>query len=461
MKFVDRLEEMSTLENEYRRHSASFVVVYGRRRVGKTELIRHFIKEKPSLYFLASEESESLNRESFKRQAADYLNDDLLREAAIERWELIFERLVASSDSKRLVIVIDEFQYIGKNNPAFLSVFQGIWDNLLSKNNVMVILCGSLVSMMMSQTLNYESPLYGRRTAQIRLRPIKFEYYNEFFDSQYSEEELVKRYSLTGGVPKYIEMFQNSSDLNRAIQESLLNVSSYLYDEPNFLLQKEVSEIGSYFSILRTIAEGNHKVSSIAALVQQKQTNLPRYLKVLIDLDLLEREVPVTENNPDKSKKGQYQIRDNFLRFWFKFIYPNRSYVEMSHSDVVMNRLSKNFIDGHVSYVFEQICQEKLWNLSANGKLPGILERIGRWWDNSHEIDVVGLSESDNLLVAGECKFWNGPVGANILSQLEHKTTFIDWHKDSRKNIYILFSINGFTDELKAVAKDRDDVMLI
>ena len=452
---------MSTLENEYRRHSASFVVVYGRRRVGKTELIRHFIKEKPSLYFLASEESESLNRESFKRQAADYLNDDLLREAAIERWELIFERLVASSDSKRLVIVIDEFQYIGKNNPAFLSVFQGIWDNLLSKNNVMVILCGSLVSMMMSQTLNYESPLYGRRTAQIRLRPIKFEYYNEFFDSQYSEEELVKRYSLTGGVPKYIEMFQNSSDLNRAIQESLLNVSSYLYDEPNFLLQKEVSEIGSYFSILRTIAEGNHKVSSIAALVQQKQTNLPRYLKVLIDLDLLEREVPVTENNPDKSKKGQYQIRDNFLRFWFKFIYPNRSYVEMSHSDVVMNRLSKNFIDGHVSYVFEQICQEKLWNLSANGKLPGILERIGRWWDNSHEIDVVGLSESDNLLVAGECKFWNGPVGANILSQLEHKTTFIDWHKDSRKNIYILFSINGFTDELKAVAKDRDDVMLI
>lgn len=461
MKFVDRLDEMSTLENEYRRHSASFVVVYGRRRVGKTELIRHFIKEKPSLYFLASEESESLNRESFKRQAADYLNDDLLREAAIERWELIFERLVATSDSKRLVIVIDEFQYIGKNNPAFLSVFQRIWDNLLSKNNVMVILCGSLVSMMMSQTLNYDSPLYGRRTAQIHLRPIKFEYYNEFFDSQYSEEELVKRYSLTGGVPKYIEMFQNSSDLNRAIQESLLNVSSYLYDEPYFLLQKEVSEIGSYFSILRTIAEGNHKVSSIAALVQQKQTNLPRYLKVLVDLDLLEREVPVTENNPDKSKKGQYQIRDNFLRFWFKFIYPNRSYVEMSHIDVVMNRLSKNFIDGHVSYVFELICQDKLWNLSANGKLPGILEKIGRWWDNSHEIDVVGLSEADNLLVAGECKFWNGPVGANILSQLELKTTFIDWHKDSRKNIYIIFSINGFTDDLKAVAKARDDVLLI
>ncbi len=461
MKFVDRLDEMSTLENEYRRQSASFVVVYGRRRVGKTELIRNFIKDKPALYFLATEESESLNRESFKRQAADYLNDALLREAAIDRWDLIFERLVSSSDSKRLVIVIDEFQYIGKNNPAFLSVFQRIWDNLLSKNNVMIILCGSLVSMMMSQTLNYDAPLYGRRTAQIRLRPIKFEYYNEFFDSQYSEEDLVKRYSLTGGVPKYIEMFQNSSDLNKAIEDSLLNVSSYLYDEPNFLLQKEVSEIGSYFSILRTIAEGNHKVSSIATLVQQKQTNLPRYLKVLVDLDLLQREVPVTENNPDKSKKGQYQIRDIFLRFWFKFIYPNRSYLEMSHSDVVMNRLSKNFVDGHVSYVFEQICQEKLWTLSAEGKLPGLLERVGRWWDNSHEIDVVGLSETDNLLVVGECKFWNGPVGVNILTALEQKTAFIDWRRDSRKTIYMIFSINGFTEELKAVAKARDDVMLI
>lgn len=461
MKFVDRLNEMATLDNEYRRDGASFIVVYGRRRVGKTELIRHFIKDKSAIYFLATEESEAMNREAFKRQVADYLNDELLREAVVDRWDLIFEKLVSSSNSQRTVIVIDEFQYIGKNNPEFLSVFQRVWDNLLSKENVMVILCGSLVSMMMSQTLNYDAPLYGRRTAQIRLRPISFEYYNEFFDSNYSEEELVKRYSLTGGVPKYIEMFQNSSDLQNAIKNSLLNVSSFLFDEPNFLLQKEVSDIGSYFSILRVIAEGNHKISNIAGLIQQKQTNLPRYLNVLIDLDLLEREVPVTEKNPDKSKKGQYQIRDNFLRFWFRFIYPNLSYLEISHSDVVLNLLSKNFVDGHVSYVYEQICQEKLWTLSAKGLLPGLLERVGRWWDNSHEIDVVGLSEKDDLLVVGECKFWKGPVGSNILYQLEQKTTFVEWHKDSRKIIYVIFSVNGFTDALKAVANVREDVMLI
>lgn len=307
----------------------------------------------------------------------------------------------------------------------------------------------------------YDAPLYGRRTAQIRLRPIKFFHYHEFFDTELSVEELVKRYSLTGGVPKYIEMFQHTHELDEAICSSLLNPSSYLFDEPNFLLQKEVTDIGSYFSILRIIAAGNHKSSKIATLLQQKQTNLPRYLKVLIDLDLLEREVPVTEANPAKSKTGLYQIRDNFIRFWFQFIYPNRSYLEMGHTEVVMERLAKNFIESQVSFVYEQICQEKLWELSAQGKLPGLLERVGRWWDNSHEIDVAGISEADNLLVLGECKFWNGPVGLNILSQLEEKASFVDWHKEKRRTVYILFSINGFSKELMAMAESRQDVILV
>jgi len=461
MRFIDRVNEMATLENEYKRKSASMVIIFGRRRVGKTELIRHFIQNKPSLYFLATEEAESMNRVAFQEQIADFLNSDLLRGSTIDRWEPLFQQLVLEARDERLVIVIDEFQYIGKSNPAFLSVFQRIWDTILSKANVMVILCGSLISMMMSQTLNYDSPLYGRRSAQIKLRPINFSHYHEFFDDAPSAEELISRYSVTGGIPKYIEMFQQSHDLREAIRNSLLNPSSYLFDEPNFLLQKEVTDIGSYFSILRIIAAGNHKPSKISALIQQKQTNLPRYFKVLLELDLLEREVPVTEANPEKSRKGIYQIKDNFIRFWFQFIYPNRSYIEMGHEDVVLNRLEKNFIDNQVSFVFENICKEKLWELSATGKLPGLLEKVGRWWDSSHEIDVVGLSEADNLLVLGECKYWTGPIGLNILAQLEGKAAFVDWRKDKRKTIYILFSINGFSDELISVAAARKDVVLV
>ena len=460
MRFIDRISEMETLEREYRRDEASMVIIYGRRRVGKTELIRYFIKDKPALYFLATEEAEAMNREAFKEQVADYLDSDLMRGSSIDRWELIFQQLVMGLGDKRMVIVIDEFQYIGKNNPAFLSVFQRVWDTILSRANVMVILSGSLVSMMMDQTLNYDAPLYGRRTAQIRLRPINFAYYHDFFDNKLTEEELIKCYSLTGGVPKYVDMFQYSSDWREAVRCSILNSSNYLFEEPNFLLQKEVKDIGSYFSILRIVAAGNHKLSKIAAMLQQKQTNLPRYLKVLTDLDLLEREVPVTESNPDKSKKGLYQIRDAFIRFWFKFVYPNRSYIEMGHPDVVMNRLERNFIDSQVSFVYEQICREKLWTLSAEGKLPGLLEKVGRWWDSSHEIDVAGLSEEDNLLVLGECKFWSGPVGVNILTELVQKAAFVDWHKDKRKTVYIIFSVNGYSEELTAVGKIREDVIL-
>ncbi len=461
MKFVDRGRELQTLQKEYERGTSSMVILYGRRRVGKTELIRHFIEGKPSLYFLATEESEAMNREAFQRQAAEFLDDDLLRSSVLTRWEPIFQQLAKASGKRRIILVIDEFQYIGKNNPAFLSVFQRIWDTILKDADIMLILCGSLVSMMLSQTLNQSSPLYGRRTAQMHVRPIPFAHYPEFFEASFSREELIRRYSITGGVPKYIEMFVGQENLIDAVQESILDPSSFLFDEPVFLLQKEVTDIGSYFSILRVIAAGNHKLSKIAAALQQKQTSLPRYLNMLIDLDLLEREVPVTEKNPAKSKKGLYQIRDNFLRFWFQFIYPNRSYLEMGHSEVVLRRLKQNFVDNQVSFVYEQICQEMLWKLSAEGKLPGLLERVGRWWDNAHEIDVVGLSEEDHLLVLGECKFWTGPVGINVLTALEQKAAFVDWQKNDRKTLYILFSIHGFSEDLRTVAAARDDVMLL
>lgn len=461
MQFIDRKSELAVLDKEYQRPGASLVILYGRRRVGKTSLLKEFMREKRSLYFLATEESEAMNRQAFQKLLADFLTNDLLQAASITRWEVLFQQLVKASKKERIILTIDEFQYIGRNSPAFLSVFQRCWDTILSQGNLMVILCGSLVSMMLSQTLNYDSPLYGRRTAQMKLRPVAYRYYAEFFPKKMPEDELIKRYSITGGVPKYIESFNDNTSLPEAIRKNILDPASFLFDEPNFLLQKEVTEIGSYFSILRVIAAGNHKVSKIAAVLQQKQTNIPRYLKVLIDLDLVEREIPVTEHNAEKSKKGLYQIKDNFIRFWFQFVYPYISYVEMGHLELVMSRIDKNFIDTQVSFVYEKICQEKLWELSAQGRLPGILEKIGRWWDNQHEIDVVGLSEADNLLVAGECKFWQGPVGINVLQALEKKTAYINWHNEQRQVVYILFSIHGFSQELQELVTIRQDVLLV
>ncbi len=461
MKFVDRKREMALLEREYESDTASLVVVYGRRRVGKTALLTQFIEQKPAIYFLATEESEAMNRQAFQQLAAAYLKDGLLQEAAVARWEPIFERLVSAVRGERLVIVLDEFQYIGRNSPAFLSVFQRIWDQCLSKANVMVVLCGSLISMMMSQTLRYESPIYGRRTAQLRLRPVKFPYYPEFFGEEKPRDEWIRYYSVTGGVPKYIEMFSRAQSLEQGIKENILDTGSFLYDEPNFLLQREVSDIGSYFSIMRAIAAGNHKLSKIATVLQQKQTSIPRYLRVLIELDLLEREVPVTESSPEKSKKGIYQIRDPFLAFWFQFIYPNRSYLETGHQEVVLRRIRQNFIDSRVSFIYEEICREQLWTLSANGQLPCVLDKVGRWWDNAgNEIDAVGIAEDEQVLVLGECKFWQGQVGLNVLQALEQKALQVSWHSETRKTLYVLFSIHGYTAELQQLAMQRQDLIL-
>lgn len=459
-RFIDREQEMDTLQNEYNREGSALVVMYGRRRVGKTTLISEFIKDKHALFFLASEESETQNRTVFKEKAADFINSDLLRYADVKSWDVIFKAIMDAPHPSKPVIVLDEFQYLGKSNPAFPSIFQRIWEELLKKRSVMVILCGSLISMMESQTLDYSSPLYGRRTAQIRLKQIPFSYYHEFFPEK-SRRELIEMYAVTGGVPKYIELFSESKDIYSAIQKCVLNRSGYLYDEPHFLLQQEVSEVGSYFSIIKAIAAGNSKISAISSVLELKATSLTKYLKTLIDLDILEREVPITEENPEKSKKGLYRIKDNYLRFWFAFVYPNMSFIESGHSKIVMDKIRKGLVSNHIGFVYEDVCHEKMWDLNADDAWPFHFTKLGRYWDSQTEIDVAALDPEGHNLILGECKYWKEPVGMSVLRDLEEKSRRVSWKKNERQEWYVLFSASGFSDELREYAVWRHDLLLV
>lgn len=458
-RFIDREAEMEVLQNEYARNGSALVVMYGRRRVGKTTLISEFIKGKPALFFLASEESEMQNRLAFKDKAAEFIDSDLLRNASVKNWDIIFKAIMEASFKSKPVIVIDEFQYIGKSNPAFPSIFQRIWEENLKHRQVMVILCGSLISMMESQTLAYNSPLYGRRTAQIRLAQIPFRHYAEFFPHK-NCRELIEMYAITGGIPKYIELFAESKDIYTAIQNNILNRSGYLYDEPNFLLQQEVSEIGSYFSIIKAIAAGNSRLSSIASMLEVKATGLTKYLKTLADLDIVEREVPVTEENPEKSKKGIYKIKDNYIRFWFAFVYPDRSFIESGNCPIVMRKIRKSLVNRHIAYVYEDVCRERMWDLNVEERWPFHFSKIGRWWDAHDEIDIAAIDPDGNNLIFGECKFWREPVGINVLRSLEDKASRVEWKKQNRHVWYVLFSASGFTEELKQLAEMRSDLLL-
>lgn len=460
-KFINRKKELETLRKEYNRDEASFVVIYGRRRVGKTSLIKEFCKDKKKIMFLATEESENENRNAFKEAVAEAFDDSLLRESQISRWETIFEYIVRKCEglNERLILVLDEFQYLGKVNPAFPSILMKIWDEKLKGQNVMLILCGSLIHMMTSQVLNYDSPLYGRRTAQIKLQQIGFEHYKEFMPEE-SEETLILYYAVTGGVPKYIELFRRTDNIYEGIRDNILSDTSFLYEEPTFLLQKEVTEIGSYFTLLKTIAAGNHKLGKMAAVMEVKQTNLSKYLKILMELDLVEREVPVTEENPEKSKKGLYRIKDNFIKFWFQFVYPNKGLLEAGREEFVFEKIKKNFLDNHVSYVYENICREKVWNEKQLSHIS--FNRVGRFWGNQDiEIDIVAYDSFGKDMIFGECKYSVNPKGMDVLYELEQKSVYVNWKKDVRKEYYCIFSKSGFTKDLLELAEKRENVILL
>ncbi|MFI3173336.1 MAG: ATP-binding protein [Eubacteriales bacterium] len=444
-KFVDRINEMNALQEAYDSLDSSFVVIYGRRRVGKTELISEFLRKHDNgLYFLATEESEQQNKKSFKSMAADFTGNELLNSADVE-WSSIFEQIVKFKPDEKKIIVIDEFQYISLSNAAFPSIIQKAWDTIMKDGNVMFIICGSYISLMKSQTLDYGSPLYGRRTAQIKLKQIEFKHYNEFYNGK-NNEELIPFYAVTGGVPKYVEMFNSHNDIYKAIEKAILNKQSFLYEEPYFLLQKEVSEIGSYFSLIKAIAVGNHKLSDISAEMGVKSTNITKYLKVLMDLDLVEREVPITEANPEKSKRGLYKLTDNYIAFWFKFIYPYRSFLEKGETEFVLNKIKSGFVPNYVSYIYEDVAREKMWELNMNNLWGFNFDKLGRYWGKeTGEVDIVAIDSMEKNLLIGECKYTKSPKGLDVLHLLQEKGEILKAITKSDNVEYIIFSTGGFT----------------
>lgn len=456
--FIDRIQEMRTLREQYASPGASLVVIYGRRRTGKTTLIQEFLKEKKGFYFLATKESEKQNLAEFRKEAAAYLENELLGMSNAD-WSTCLKELAKAHNEEKQIIVIDEFQYIGQSNGAFPSVLQKIWDTVLAKENVMLILCGSLIISMRNQLLDYDSPLYGRRTAQIRMKQIPFAYYKDFKTGD--ERSLIEQYAVTGGVPKYIESFRADSDIYEGIRRNILNQQSYLYEEPQFLLMHEVSEIGSYFSLIRAIANNNHKLSEISAFLQIPQSGITKYLQQLTELDIIERRVPATELQPEKSKSGLYYIKDNFLAFWFQFIYPYRSFIERGETDIVLKKIKEGFIQNHVSYVYEDICREKVRDLAASGDLNFVPTHVGSYWGREvGETDIVAFTPGEKTLLLGECKYTESQKGMEVLHKLQSKAEKLMKLTKTEKPVYIIFSTGGFSQGLLEEA-DRGGVILI
>ncbi len=465
MKFLGREKEILDLEKEYSR-DGGFVVIYGRRRIGKTTLIKQFIKSKTAFYFLATKEVESQSMKRFAGVIARTTGNSVLQKAAFSDWLDLFQAVADYKPNEKKVLVIDEFPYLVKVNDSFPSILQNAWDEILKDSNVMLILCGSLISMMKKHALSYESPLYGRRTAQMRIAPLPFTTVYE--NQKLSFEEAAEQYSITGGVPKYMEFFSDGQPLYEQIKENVLSKNGFLYEEPNFLLTDEVQVPTNYFSIIKVIADGNHKLGTIAGILGLETSALTPYLKTLSELGFIEKQVPVTEKNAEKTRKGLYFISDNFLRFWFRYVYPYKGELELDNTQISLDELDKDFKEKFVAFAYEDICKEIFARLCSDKAIDFTPSKIGSYWLNDKsgntQIDVMAVDTVNKRLFAGECKYHNQPVDADVYFELVKKVDNSTEIKSAFKGytiIYGVFSKSGFTSRMTDISNSNPNLFLI
>ena len=415
--FVNRTKELQALDEEYKSQSSSFSVVYGRRRVGKTALLSEFIKDKPHIYLYITQGDLNSQLEAFTSQIKNFVEDSFKEHLKFESFEKACEFLATLKLEQKLIMVIDEYQYLVQKDKAFSSKLQMVWDTKLQNANIYLILCGSVLSMMQSEVLHYNAPLYGRRTSQFHIKPVKFNHIKAFIPSLSKLDQMLV-FASFGTIPKYLNAYDGTLTFKENVDKKILNKNSYLYSEGNFLLKDEISDSASYFSILESISKGNHKIGHIASSLGVNSSYLSKYMLKLQELDIVTKEIPITEKNPLKSKMGLYKIKDKFLNFWFYYVYKNYNYLEIEQTNAVLDEIELNFNDRFVSFAFEDFVREDILENPLK-YLEFVPKKVGRYWSNKEEIDIVAFDD-DNIAFV-ECKWQNSVDTEAVKTRLIQK----------------------------------------
>jgi AAA+ ATPase superfamily predicted ATPase len=457
--FVNRQAELDLLEERYASGRAELFVLYGRRRVGKTELLAQFCEAsappKHHVFFVADLDVEPVLRAALSAAVNAELLGPGTAGAVHASWDDIFHLLAQHARHERLVVVLDEFTYLVDAHPPLASTLQRLWDRELAHTQLMLILCGSYVGMMEEKVLGYQAPLYGRRTGQYLLEPLSFHDARQFFPD-YDLSDQVRAYAVFGGTPAYLNAASSSLTLLENIGQRVLARGTFLYDEARFLLQQELREPRNYFAILEAIAGGRTRLNEIKQATGLE--GVSAYLSTLQGLHLVERVVPVTETQPHKSRRGLYRLCDQFFRFWFRFIHPNRTLLERGGAQAALDSFVGPQLDTFTGPVFEDVCHQSLWRQGLRGELPFVPLRVGGWWRANEEIDAVAVGQEVALLA--ECKWSRRPVGLNILRDLERKASIASRELDGRQVYLGLFSRSGFTAHVHDESVRRLDLLL-
>lgn len=457
-KFIGREKELADLNELYSQDRFQLFVLYGRRRVGKTTLLNEFCKGKKSIFYSAEQSNDKLNLEKFSAQVFGFYNESNLE--PFSSWTNALSYIDERQAGERLVLVIDEFPYLVRKNRALLSEFQHLIDHSLENGKLFIVLCGSYMGFMEKEVLGSKSPLFGRRTGQLHMKSFDYHDSMEFLEN-FSGEDKLKLYGAFGGTPLYLQQVDTNKNFEENIKDNFLKITSYLYEEPLLLLRQEVQEPGVYSAIIEAIARGYTKANEISTKIGEDAAKCLKYIKTLCELGIIYKETPFGEK--ETSRKTIYGISDLMFRFWYRYVFTNRTLIETGARDAVWQRRIEPDYANYMGTVFERVCKDYLSAQNAKGELPILFTSIGRWWGTDPatksqvEIDIIAGDGDDYMI--GECKWRGEKLDISVLNDLRHRADVFS--KTRNRTWYVLFSKSGFTDAVIAEAKKDESIMLV
>ena len=448
--FAGRDRELEELEKLFRTRAYQMVIIYGRRRIGKSTLISQFARDKRSVFFTATETDSRRNLETFSRAVMKLRG--VLGEASFSGWEQAFDEIAALA-VKPLILIIDEYPYLAQAEPGISSILQKYCDTVFRDIPIMIILCGSSMSFMENQVLGYQSPIYGRRTAQMKIEPFNYRD-SAAFVSRYSVTDKALVYGITGGIPKYLELFDDALPLKHNIVNLFLSPAGFLYEEPSNLLKQELREPIKYNLIIEAVAKGSSRLNEIATKTGLETSAVSNYIAALISLGIMRKETALTEEK--NKRKTLYNLADTMFVFWYRYVCGNEFVIQTWDAESLYVHEIEPDLSRFMGRVFETMCCEylSLVNRQKGNDLPFKILQTGRWWGTNpetrseEEIDIIGINEKISSIVFCECKYRNEPADLQVLNALLQKAE--RWNY--KRKYYILFSKSGFTKGLQSAA---------
>lgn len=453
--FFGREEELEALLAVSERPGAQFVVVYGRRRVGKTTLLLKWgeLSALPTIYWVAVRGTPANLRQEFTQSVWRTLAPETAP-PTFDSWEALFENMLALVRERRLLVILDEFPWLSEADPSFASRLQNLWDHRIKGSNLILVLAGSHIGMM-SRLFEYQSPLYGRFTAQLLVKPLPFRTLKDFLP-RYDLERRISTYAVVSGIPAYLELFQDDKTIGSNIKTQVMAPTGIFRNEPFFLLSDQVREPRNFISIIRAIGRGRHTLDEIATDTGLPKHQVSPYLDRLQDLRMVERRLPITVPPAKRSRshKGRYHLSDHYHRFHFRFIDPHLDLLEQGRVEQVWEKIGEQFRAFIGATAFEEICREWVWQQADRGKLPFKPDNVGSHWGRGIQIDVVAINWSERWLLLGECKWGVDRISAQMVKEFEEKTQRFVEKEFPGWNVHrLFFARGGFTEAAQTEAQ--------